>query len=88
MYVSWRWISEMVDTVGIDPVVFVDRFVLAVAEIEGVRHVGPGLEAVRVGRVVAVQPHPGADKLRLVDVDLGETTVRVVCGAPDVRVGM
>ncbi|MEY3012055.1 MAG: hypothetical protein RIT45_790 [Pseudomonadota bacterium] len=89
MFVSWRWISEMVDTTGVDPVAFSDRFVLAVAEIEGIVQIGPGLEGVRVGEVVGVAPHPNADKLRLADVDLGaHGRVRVVCGAPDLRVGM
>lgn len=89
MFVSWRWISEMVDTDGVDPRTFVDRFILAVAEIEGVVEIGPGLEQVLVGKVVAVAPHPAADKLRLADVDLGvRGMVQVVCGAPDLAVGM
>ena len=85
MYVSWKWISELVDTTGVDPIAFADRFTLAVAEIEGVTRFGHGLEAVKVARVVDVQPHPNADKLRLATCDLGDERVTVVCGAPDLR---
>ena len=41
-----------------------------------------------VAEVLGVQPHPNADKLRLVDVDFGGGQIRVVCGAPNVEVGM
>ena len=88
MYVSWRWISEWVDTEGVDPVAFADRFTLAVAEIEAVVRFGHGLSDVLVGTVTEVAAHPNADKLRLATVDLGERTVQVVCGAPDLRVGL
>ncbi|MBP46594.1 MAG: phenylalanine--tRNA ligase subunit beta [Myxococcales bacterium] len=88
MYVSWNWIGEFVDTTGIDPVEFADRFTLAVAEIEGVSHYGQGLDQVLVAQVTEVTAHPNADKLRLAHCDLGDTTVTVVCGAPDLRVGM
>jgi len=87
MYVSWRWISEMVDTAGVDPVAFAERFTLSVAEIDGVEGFGEGLDAVRVARVAEVRPHPNADKLRLAVCDLGGESVTVVCGAPDLEQG-
>ena len=88
MFVSWNWISELVDTSGVDPKTFAERFTLSVAEIEAVVEVGAGLERVLVAEVVAVSPHPNADKLRLALCDLGDTRVQVVCGAPDLVVGM
>ncbi len=42
---------------------------------------------VNVAEVIAVHPHPNADKLQLADVNLGDRTVRVVCGAPNLAVG-
>jgi phenylalanyl-tRNA synthetase beta chain len=40
------------------------------------------------GEVINVEPHPGADKLRMCTVEYGaEETMRVVCGAPNVEVG-
>ncbi|MGI9023616.1 MAG: phenylalanine--tRNA ligase subunit beta [Acidimicrobiales bacterium] len=50
--------------------------------VEGVQHVGEGLEQVVVARVLSTSAHPGADRVQLVDVDPGDSsTVRVVCGA-------
>ena len=88
MIVSWRWISQWVDTAGVDPVAFAQRFTCTVAEIDGVHQHGQGLGAVCVANVIAVEPHPNADKLRVVTVDIGQRTVTVVCGAPNVRVGL
>jgi phenylalanyl-tRNA synthetase beta chain len=42
-----------------------------------------------VGKVLTVEPHPNADKLRVTTVDVGRAApVQIVCGAPNVRVGM
>ncbi len=88
MLVSWRWLSQFVDTRGVDPLHFAGKFTTTVAEIDDVVQWGFGLREVRVADVIAVAPHPNADKLRLATVDLGERTVQVVCGAPDLAVGM
>src|SRR5690554_1236687 len=48
----------------------------------------PGsLEGVVIGEVLACFPHPDADRLSLAEVDLGEETVSIVCGAPNVAQG-
>ncbi len=39
-------------------------------------------------QIKAVAAHPNADRLRLVSVETGSATVEVVCGAPNVVVGM
>ena len=87
MYVSWRWIQELVPQAQADPEQLALRFTLSVAEIEGVTTFGGGLEGVLVARVIDVQPHPDADKLRLATCDVAGETVTVVCGAPDLELG-
>jgi len=89
MFVSWRWISQWVDTSGVEPLAFAQRFTCTVAEIDKVHQVGSGLGDVLVADVVEVAAHPASDKLHLATVDLGaKGRVTVVCGAPDLRVGM
>lgn len=45
-------------------------------------------EHLRVGRVLAAEPHPDADRLRVCSVDVGEDAPRqIVCGAPNVAAG-
>ncbi len=39
-----------------------------------------------VGQVVEMKPHENADKLRVCQVDIGEETLQIVCGAPNVDI--
>ena len=87
MLISTNWLRRHVDLDGVDLDRLADSFVLSVAEIEEVRPVGRGLEAVVVGHVLDVQPIAGA-KIRVTRVDCGPAGVRqIVCGAPNVAVG-
>ena len=54
----------------------------------GVADVGDNLSYLRVGKVVAADKHPNADKLQLCQVDVGEGEPRqIVCGAWNFGVG-
>ena len=62
---------------------------LTIAGLETAYGPGPGAgwANVVVGLVTDVRPHPNADRLRLADVDTGDATQTVVCGAPNVAAG-
>jgi phenylalanyl-tRNA synthetase beta chain len=56
--------------------------------VEGAEAVPAPFERVVVARVLATRPHPGADRVQLVDVDAGEgEPLQVVCGAFNMRPG-
>src|SRR5438874_2294228 len=56
--------------------------------VESIERVGDGLEGVVVARVLAIEPIPSADLIRLVTVDAGDRSpVDVVCGASNLAVG-
>ena len=88
MKLSLNWLREFVD---VDlPVAELSRRLLdATAEVEGWEVVGAQWdpERIRVAEVVGVEPHPNADRLRLVTVEAGHGRQQVVCGAPNVAVG-
>ncbi len=66
-----------------------DRLTMAGVEVESCEPAGPSqLSGVVVGEITAVKPHPNADKLTVCTVKTGKEALRVVCGAPNVRVGM
>src|SRR3954465_14323313 len=64
-----------------------DRLSISTAEVEGIERIGVpdgdgNLERFRVGRVLAAEKHPNADRLQLCRVDVGEGEPRqIVCGA-------
>ena len=56
--------------------------------VEGTEVVPAPFGGVVVARVLATRPHPGADRVQLVDVDAGEGEARqVVCGAFNMKAG-
>ncbi|MFN2612951.1 MAG: phenylalanine--tRNA ligase subunit beta [Solirubrobacterales bacterium] len=64
-----------------------ERLAMTGTEVERVSDFGaPSPEGYVVGRVMAVSEHPDADKLRVCEVDTGETRT-IVCGAGNVAEG-
>ncbi len=90
MYISMNWIQEFVDLSGIDLMALIHQFSLSTAEVENEIFLkGSDLSGVVVAEIKSVEEHPESKKLHLLKVDVGETDlVDVVCGAPNVRVGM
>ncbi len=90
MLISMNWIGEFVDLSGLDRMDLIHRFSLSTAEVENdICHKGSDVSGVVVGQIVSVAAHPQSKKLHLLKVDAGEKElVDVVCGAPNVRVGM
>jgi len=61
---------------------------LEVLGIEKVETIRGGLKGVVVGEVKTCSKHPNADRLSVTQVDIGDTSsLPIVCGAPNVRVG-
>ena len=87
MLVSLKWLSEYVP-LALPAKELADRLTVAGVKVERIVSRGEEWEGVGVARVLAVRPHPNADRLRLVTVDLAAADQpTVVCGAPNVAVG-
>ncbi len=88
MRLPLSWLREFVD-VDLPPERLARLLSDRVAEVEGWEAIGADWdpELVRVAEVVAVEPHPNADRLKLATVDLGGERHTVVCGAPNVAPG-
>ena len=57
-------------------------------EVEGIENPAEKLAAFRIARVPTAAPHPHADKLQVLSVDVGDGPLQVVCGAPNARAGL
>ncbi|MFQ5827344.1 MAG: phenylalanine--tRNA ligase subunit beta, partial [Dehalococcoidia bacterium] len=64
-----------------------DKLTMAGTEVDSVQTLGGQWENISVGEIVAIDPHPNADRLRLATIDLGTERHIVVCGAPNIEVG-
>jgi phenylalanyl-tRNA synthetase beta chain len=61
---------------------------MAGLEVEQRDPVAQAFSGVVVGEIARIEAHPDADRLRVCRVDIGAEALQVVCGAPNVRVGM
>ena len=87
MLISRQWIESLLEPAQgetLSDEAFGDAITSLGLEVEGVTRCGDGLRTVVVAEVKGIEPHPNADKLRLVDVFDGERTIKVVCGASNV----
>ena len=90
MFLSMNWISDFVDLSGLDKLKLINQFSLSTAEVENdIYFKGSALSGVVVAEIKSVENHPDSKKLHLLKVDAGDSELTdVVCGAPNVRVGM
>ena len=83
MKASISWLKEYT-SISMDVHPLADALTMAGLEVEAVTDRFVYLNRVVVGRIVEIGPHPNADKLKLLKVDVGTQTLSVVCGAPNV----
>ena len=90
MFLSMNWIKDFVDLSGLDDLKLINQFSLSTAEVENdIQFKGSDISGIVVAEIKSVEEHPESKKLHLLKVDIGEAElVDVVCGAPNVRVGM
>ncbi len=85
MKISLNWLRELVELpAGSDLEAVAQALTGQGLEVEGVEAKGRDLAGVLVAEVLDVQPHPNANKLRIVRVRAGGREESVVCGAPNV----
>ncbi len=57
-------------------------------EVEGVENPLAKLSGFTIGKVLAAEKHPDADKLRVCKVATGQGETQIICGAPNARAGI
>ncbi len=88
MNISTSWLREWISPVVTDEAL-AQQLTMAGLEVDGIQTVAPMFSRVVVGQVVACEQHPDADKLKLCQVNVGETEpVQIICGASNVRAGL
>jgi phenylalanyl-tRNA synthetase beta chain len=87
MKVPYSWLTEYCDP-GLSVEELAERLALRTTEVERIARIGaPSADGFVVGRVVAVDSHPNADRLSVCEVETGDGSRTIVCGAPNVAAG-
>ncbi|MFO1352582.1 MAG: phenylalanine--tRNA ligase subunit beta [Gammaproteobacteria bacterium] len=88
MRISEQWLREWANP-RLTLAELTQQLTMTGLEVEGVEPAAPEFSGVVVGLVTALAPHPEAERLRVATVDIGRgESLRIVCGAPNAKVGM
>ncbi|MEI3609180.1 phenylalanine--tRNA ligase subunit beta [Pseudogracilibacillus sp. SO10305] len=88
MLVSINWLNKYVNTGEQTAEQLAEKITKSGIEVDGIEYIiNEKSENVVVGYVKECEQHPDADKLRLCQVDVGEETLQIICGAPNVAQG-
>lgn len=78
LLVSYDWLKEYV-SLKQKPEEFASKMSLCGPSVEKIMPSAVDLDGIYVGKILKIANHPKADKLKLVDVDLGRGTARTAC---------
>jgi phenylalanyl-tRNA synthetase beta chain len=88
MQFSEKWLRTLVDP-ELDTAALAHLLTMSGLEVEDCRAVAPAFSGVVVGKVLKIEKHPNADKLKICHVEVGtDQTLGIICGAPNVVEGM
>ena len=88
MKISEQWLRQWVNPNNSSEQL-AEQLTMAGLEIDDRFAVARAFSGVVVGEVISVEQHPDADKLRVTQVNIGASEpLQIVCGAPNVTVGM
>ena len=87
MKVSINWLNEFVDISDIDVKQIAHELTMSGLEVEAVEEIKPAFTNIITAKIEKINQHPNADKLHLVDVNIGNEVKTVVCGAQNIKEG-
>ena len=87
MNTSLSWIKAYVPDLDVTAQEYTDAMTLTGTKVEGFERLDKNLEKIVVGEILSIDRHPDADKLVICQVNVGDETLRIVTGAPNVHVG-
>lgn len=80
------WLNDYIEN-EIDVKEFEEKMVMAGNAIENIVERGDDIQNVVIGKIVSIEQHPNADKLKICNVDIGSEEVVIVTGADNVFEG-
>lgn len=84
--ISLNWVSDYVDINDENPQELANKITKSGVNIEKV--ISNRIDNLVVGEIKECREHPNSDHLHICLVDIGSDVIQIVCGAPNVRVGL
>lgn len=87
MQFSENWLRSYVNT-SLDSDALNYVMIMAGLDVDVSHPLGATFSDVVVGEIVSIKKHPDADRLQVCDVNIGDKTLQIVCGASNARQGI
>ena len=87
MNTSLSWIKMYVPDLDVTAQEYADGMTMSGTKVEGFKRLDADLDKIVVGQIQKIERHPDADKLIICQVDVGNETIQIVTGAPNVKEG-
>ena len=88
MKLTSNWLKDHLDT-KLSEKQIIDKLTDIGLEVESVENQSSNLDSFLIAKILKVEKHPDADRLKVCDVDIGKkNSVKVVCGAPNAKEGL
>ena len=87
MKIPMSWLNDYTDVSGISPEEYNHALTMTGSKVEGVENIGDEVQNVVTAKILSVEPHPDADKLKICQVDTGSEKIQIITGADNVKPG-
>ena len=88
MKITFDWLKDHLKT-NFKEEKLLDQLTNIGLEVESVENLSSGLDLFKVAKILKIEKHPNADRLKICDVDVGEKEIKkVVCGAENAKKGL
>jgi len=87
MQFSENWLRTFVNP-NVNADALSHALTMAGLEVEEMVPAGTAFTKVVIGEIVNAEKHPDADRLQILNVNIGQETLQIVCGAANARVGL
>ena len=88
MKITSNWLKDHLDT-KFNENQIINKLTDIGLEVESVEAQSNDLDSFLIAKILKIEKHPDADRLKVCDVDIGEKElVKVVCGAPNAKKGL
>ena len=88
MKITFDWLKDHLNT-NLKESKLLEQLTNIGLEVESLENLSEGAELFKVARIIKIEKHPDADRLKVCDVNVGEKELKkVVCGANNAREGL
>lgn len=87
MKVPMSWFNDYSDISGVSPKEYDHALTMTGSKVECIEYLGKDIDRVVAGKIESVEPHPDSDHLVICMVCVGDETIQIVTGAPNVKAG-